>query len=94
MVAPRINEHGMMTMGLVGRAKYGCGGAMTGGLFVASGGLCDRLLDMVDFDEGVGTILVKKNFFIDLPSPFRTKLTLLAVCHCNNVAYEPYTFWC
>lgn len=39
-LAKRINEYGMITIGVVGSAKYGCGG-MIGGLFGISIGLCD-----------------------------------------------------
>lgn len=49
--APLIREYGIMTIGLVGNAKYG--GGITGGLLASSGGLWDPLLDAFDFGAGV-----------------------------------------
>lgn len=39
MLPRLINEYGIMTMGFVGNAKYGCGGDIIGGLLADSGGL-------------------------------------------------------
>lgn len=49
-----------MTIGLVGNAKYG--GDITGGLFASSGGLCDPLLEALDFGAGVEeAVLLNEN---------------------------------
>lgn len=46
-LAPRINEYGIITIGLVGSARYGGGGVDTvAGLLIASGGLCERLFEI------------------------------------------------
>lgn len=61
MLAPRISEYGMITMGFVGKAKYGGDGVTTAGLLEDSGGLCERLFDTFVFIAwGAGGILNQK----------------------------------
>lgn len=45
MLAARISEYGIMMIGLVGSARYGCGadGTALGGDVDVSWGLCERL---------------------------------------------------
>lgn len=52
-LAPRISEYGIITMGLVGNARYGCGGDITGGLLAISGGLTEPVFDVFDLVVGL-----------------------------------------
>lgn len=82
-----------MTIGLVGNARYG--GDITGGLFANSGGLCDPLLDALDFGAGVeAAVLLNGNLNFRFSFLESTRChTHLGVYCCNNVAYGRDMFW-
>lgn len=45
-------------MGLVGNARYGCGGDITGGLLAISGGLTEPVFDVFDLVVGLDSAAV------------------------------------
>lgn len=67
---------------------------MAGGVFVDSGGLCDRLFDTFDLVVACGAGLKHKyqNLLFALRIIYRS-LTHLYVYHCSSVVYVLYKFW-